>query len=161
MFPHKVLPLSPNEVIVIEQAPTLSYMLFVHRNKLRSRDKGFTQKLSLTESKLYVTDTLITETKKHLYVQRRLDDLATLNREQLFCNYLKKKVKHMLAWKEMCPEERMQIKQAVIAIRKGMESQANQEQNCAKRQKLDYGSEFSKTESVQHTIPDDQCCEMT
>lgn len=158
MSSNEVMPLSPKEVFETDQAPTLSYMLFVHRNKLRSRAKRFTKMLSLVQTKLYITDTLISETKKHLYQQRGLDDLGTLNREQLFCNRLKKKVKHMLAWKEMRPEERMEIKQAAIAIGK-LDSQDNESEkgNCAKRQKLDDGSEFMKTEMVQHIKPDDQC----
>lgn len=141
MFSNQVLPISSNEVFEKNQAPTLSYMLFVHRNELRSRDKRFAQNLILAQSKMYITDTLISEAKRHLHHQRGLDDLGILNREQLFCNRLKTKVKHMLTWKEMTTEERMEIKVRADAIRKLMESQGNEEGNCPQRQKLDNGNE--------------------
>uniref|UniRef100_A0A0K8W7R4 Uncharacterized protein n=1 Tax=Bactrocera latifrons TaxID=174628 RepID=A0A0K8W7R4_BACLA len=149
--------MSSNEVSGTDQAPTLSYMLFLHRHKLRSRAKQFAKELSLTQSKLYITDTLISDTKKQLYQHRGLNNVGILNRERLFCNYLKRKINKMLAWKEMSSEQRMQMKQAALVIRKAMESQSNEEENSAKRQKLDDGSVFMKTEKVQLSKLDHSC----
>ncbi|CAD6999077.1 unnamed protein product [Ceratitis capitata] len=82
---------------------SLSYMLFLRRDKLRTRANSFKKIVKLIELKLFLTNKL-TSLNKPKIQHMGFEELTALNRQQIFSSHLKNTLGQLYELKKASPE---------------------------------------------------------
>ncbi|CAD7003136.1 unnamed protein product [Ceratitis capitata] len=107
-----VIEITPEEMIDPTPEATLGYMLYEHRMKLKAGGEEVNHCLSLSQSKLFITNRLISKTEMNISTTE-FEDLRTLVKQRKFCTYLKSVILRLLIWKKMTPAQQEQIFQKI------------------------------------------------